>query len=144
MRLISRSGDLGLIWFCACLTLLFWLEYRRIARTCIFTLLLTALLGEGMLKHIFRRPRPFVTHGPVELTIPMPTSFSFPSGHTASSIAAARVLSLAGPRIALAAFCYAVLIAFSRVYLKAHYVTDVVAGSLVGLVCAELMLWLLA
>ncbi len=140
MRLISRSGDLGIVWLFVCSVLLFWPEYRRIAQICIAALFFTTLLGEGLLKHIFRRPRPFVTHGPVKLTIPIPTSFSFPSGHTASSIAAARVLSLAGPWIAWAAFFYAGLIAFSRVYLKAHYVTDVVAGGLVGLACAEIVL----
>jgi len=141
MRLVSRSGDMGIVWLFVCVILLMLPGQRRIAELCLITLAFTTLLGEGMLKPIFRRPRPFITHGPLKLAIPTPTSFSFPSGHTASSVACARILAAINPWIAAIAFFYAGLMGFSRVYLKAHYVTDVVAGGVIGLIGAEAIRW---
>ena len=141
MRRISRSGDWGMIWLCVCVAGMCWPRYRRTVELCMIALLFATVLGEGILKRIFRRQRPYVTHGPVKLTIPTPSSFSFPSGHMASSIACARILSLINPWIAVLAYGYAFLMGLSRVYLKAHYVTDVVAGGLIGLVCADAVLW---
>ncbi|MDR0469097.1 MAG: phosphatase PAP2 family protein [Peptococcaceae bacterium] len=141
MRFISRSGNFGIIWLFACLCLMSVPENRRIVELCLITLLFTTVLGEGILKHIFRRPRPFITHGPVKMAVPAPTSFSFPSGHTASSVACARILSMINPVVAVIACAYAFLMGCSRVYLKTHYVTDVIAGGLIGLICAEAVKW---
>ena len=141
MRMISRSGDWGMIWLFTCLVMLCWPQNRRIIELCMIALLITTVLGEGVLKHIFRRPRPHVTLGPVKLTIPAPTSFSFPSGHTASSVACATILASLSPWVALTAFGYALLMGISRVYLKAHYVTDVIAGGIIGVICAAAVRW---
>ena len=141
MHFVSRSGDWGMIWLFACLILRFIPPYRRPAELCLIALLFTTVLGEGILKRIFRRPRPFVTHGPVKLNIPIPSGFSFPSGHTASSVACARILAMTNPWIACAAFFYAGMMGFSRVYLRTHYVTDVVAGGIIGLACAQAVRW---
>lgn len=142
MRKVSRSGDWGMIWLTACLLLLCWPQNRRTAELCMIALLFTTVLGEGILKRVFRRPRPYVTHGPVIMTIPVPTSFSFPSGHMASSIACARILALLSPWIAVLTYSYAMLMGVSRVYLKTHYVSDVVAGGVIGLICANAVLWM--
>jgi undecaprenyl-diphosphatase len=139
MWLVSRSGDLGMIWLCISALLLFWPATRIVGGICVATLLATTCLGEFLLKQIFRRPRPYVTYGPVKLTIPMPSGFSFPSGHTASAMAAARVLATLGPWMAAAAYFYAVLMGLSRIYLKAHYVTDVVAGGAMGFICGGII-----
>ena len=141
MWLVSRSGDWGKIWLAICLFLLYWPQNRRTSEVCMITLLFTTVLGEGVLKRIFRRPRPYVTHGPATLTIPEPNGFSFPSGHTASSVACARILAPLNPWLAAAVYAYAGLMAVSRVYLKVHYVTDVVAGSVIGIICAKLVKW---
>jgi undecaprenyl-diphosphatase len=141
MRFISRSGDLGMVWLLACFALMIVPDNRRIVELCLITLLFTTILGEGILKHIFRRPRPFITHGPIKMGIPAPTSFSFPSGHTASSVACARILSAINPFVAFVAYVYAFLMGCSRVYLKTHYVTDVVAGGIIGVICAEAVKW---
>ena len=142
MRRVSRSGDWGMIWVVVCLVLLCWRQYRRTVELCMIALLFTTVLGEGILKRVFKRPRPYITHGPVKMSVPAPSSFSFPSGHTASSVACACVLALLSPWAAFCAYAYALLMGFSRVYLKTHYVSDVIAGALVGLVCANTVLWL--
>ena len=141
MSFVSRSGDWGMIWLLACLMLYAYQPYRRAVELCLITLLFTTVLGEGILKRVFRRQRPFVTHGPVKMNIPIPRGFSFPSGHTASSVACARILAMTNPWIACCAFFYAGMMGFSRVYLKTHYVTDVVAGGLIGLICAQAVRW---
>ena len=119
----------------------FWPQNRRVSELCMITLLFTTVLGEGVLKRVFRRPRPFITHGPANLAIPVPNGFSFPSGHTASSMACARILAPIHPLVAVTVYCYAGLMAVSRIYLKVHYVTDVVAGGVIGIVCAEVIRW---
>jgi len=141
MRFISRSGDWGIAWILACLVLLIWPENRRTVELCFITLLFTTILGEHILKRLFKRQRPYVTHAPISLTIRTPSGFSFPSGHTASSVACARILSSINPLVAWLAYGYAALMGMSRVYLKAHYVTDVIAGGLIGIICAQAVKW---
>jgi len=91
MKRVSRSGNGGAFWLLISAVLLLFESTRQTGGQCIWALLVTTAIGEGLLKHIFRRPRPFVTHGPIHLVIPMPTGFSFPSGHMASSVAAALI-----------------------------------------------------
>jgi len=61
---------------------------------------------------------------------------AFPSGHTAASTAFFATLILAGWRIGTPLLAIPVLIAFSRMYVAAHYLSDVVAGALIGVVAA--------
>lgn len=61
---------------------------------------------------------------------------SFPSSHAANAFALAWVLSRRYRRFAPAFMVFAALVAFSRVYLNRHYVSDVVAGAAIGLLCA--------
>lgn len=142
MKRISVSGNGGMVWIMIAAMLITFDATRQIGLQCIFALVVTTAIGEGFLKHIFRRPRPYVTHGPIHLVIPMPSGFSFPSGHTASSVAAALVIAQIGPTQALLASAYAALMGFSRIYLKAHYLTDVVVGAVVGYFCGKLSIWL--
>ncbi len=63
-------------------------------------------------------------------------SQSFPSGHTASSTAFFAVLFFANRRLGLICLPIPILIAFSRIYTAQHYLSDVVAAALLGLLCA--------
>jgi membrane-associated phospholipid phosphatase len=72
--------------------------------------------------------------------IPVPTSHSFPSGHSASSFAAATVIAMIAPRLRVPAFMLAAAIAFSRVYNGVHWPSDVVVGAAVGVLTALLLL----
>ena len=91
-----------------------------------------ALLLSGLLKLIFARPRP-------DLFPPLVVehSYSFPSGHTMSAIAYYGLLALVlwqrGRRgWAILAGLWVPLVALSRVYLGAHYPSDVLASLAVG------------
>ncbi|MGI8891741.1 MAG: phosphatase PAP2 family protein [Chthoniobacterales bacterium] len=63
---------------------------------------------------------------------------SFPSGHTAATTAFFGVLFFANRRLALALSPIPLLIAVSRMYVAAHYLSDVVCAAVLGLFCAWL------
>ena len=64
--------------------------------------------------------------------IPHPGTYSFPSGHTASSFAAATVFIRTDMRLTSLIVVIAVLISFSRLYLRVHYLSDVIGGVILG------------
>ncbi|MEI8032602.1 MAG: phosphatase PAP2 family protein [Chlorobiaceae bacterium] len=68
-----------------------------------------------------------------------PAWISFPSGHAATAFSAAFVLSALFPRWRILCFALAVLIAFSRIYLSQHYISDVIAGSFLGMASTALL-----
>ena len=61
---------------------------------------------------------------------------SFPSGHTVTAFALATAFSFLYPRLRVPAFLGAAMIGISRVVLTAHYLSDVIAGAVVGVVCS--------
>lgn len=61
---------------------------------------------------------------------------SFPSGHTAASMAFFATLAFASWRIGLGFLVVPLLIAFSRMYVEAHYLSDVVCAAIIGVVTA--------
>ncbi|WP_051191561.1 phosphatase PAP2 family protein [Microbacterium luticocti] len=89
-----------------------------------------------VMKVLVRRPRPDAADLPSQL-VPLPASFSFPSGHTAfaAALCCAVVLVLAGHRGRVSALvvgvAFVLLVAWSRVHLGVHHPTDVVASLLV-------------
>jgi len=85
------------------------------------------------------RPRPYVTLHGVEVLVSRSTDYSFPSDHTVTAGAAAAglwIIAHYGGRaarwIATVGTVLALLLAFARVYVGAHYPGDVTAGLLIG------------
>lgn len=87
----------------------------------------TNLIVEG-LKRITFRVRPDGEH--------KRSNASFPSGHSATAFALAWVLAKRFRRLGPAFLAIAAVIAFSRMYLNRHYLSDVTVGAAIGLLCA--------
>lgn len=91
-----------------------------------------SLLVNGGIKSLFRRTRPvWVDDRPRPHFLRTPRSSSFPSGHASSAFTAAGVLAQGDPLWPLY-YGVAVVVATSRVYVKIHHASDVVAGAALG------------
>lgn len=85
-----------------------------------------------MPENLIARPRPCWLDDSVKLLIPVPTDYSFPSGHTLSSVIGATVLTKTNRRFGWAAIPLAAIIVFSRLYLFVHYPSNILAGAVLG------------
>jgi len=110
----------------------------------IFLAMLVAMSIAGVTGHVIKRtiPRPRPS---VKTEIHWGGSrfsskyHSFPSGHVGASTAFFCTLFLANRRIGLACLPIPILIAFSRMYIGAHYLSDVVCAAILGVLCALLV-----
>jgi undecaprenyl-diphosphatase len=131
----SRLGEQAMVWYALCgagalLDPLGRPTYARAAKT-----ILGVYAFNQMIKVVVRRRRPRLEGlPPLAGTL---SGLSYPSAHSATSFAAARMLSPrlpAGPLYALA-----VSLGLSRLYLGLHYPTDIVAGAALGAAAGELV-----
>lgn len=137
MIVITNLGNGAIIWIIIALLLICKKKYRNIGIIALGALILSAILGDGILKNLVQRIRPSAYLQQIDLLIPRPLSYSFPSGHTTSSFAVAGVLARYFKDYTLEFFTLASLIAFSRLYLYVHYPTDVLGGIILGLICSK-------
>jgi membrane-associated phospholipid phosphatase len=84
-----------------------------------------------------RRPDRVAESVPLARQVPMPSSSSFPSGHSAAAFAFATGVGDALPQAAAPLRALAAAVAYSRVHTGVHYPGDVLAGSLLGSVLAQ-------
>jgi undecaprenyl-diphosphatase len=154
----SFAGNFGIIW----MGMFFVIFYRQVRHDPGFAIpflgaiTLGAIITNLCLKLFFQRPRPLLGSPTTDVltffnslsTHPIlkyfcggyPTDYAFPSGHSTLAFAAATAIAKQDPRHAVLSYGIAGLIAFSRIYLGFHYVSDVVAGSLIGWLSA-LIVW---
>ncbi len=138
---VSAAGNLGLVWILASVALLCTKKYRRTGAAVLIGLLFSLLVGNMLLKPLVMRLRPCIEYSwmPLLIDAPKVNDFSFPSGHTFSSFAAAAALWCGGKRQwGIMAMLLAAAIGFSRLYLFMHYPSDVLAGAVLGLAFGRL------
>lgn len=135
----TTLGEFGALWALLAVSMIASGKHRSYGFAILAAIALVVVFGEIGLKHLIARPRPFLLDPSLATTlIDLPSSYSCPSGHTASSFAAATVLCLAPlahrwlKPVAVGTAC---IIAFSRLYLAVHNPTDVVLGALLGIAC---------
>ncbi len=122
-----------------------WQEHkRRWILPLWITLGVSALVG-FLLKISIQRLRPF-QEGIVSISSFLEASkfsllnFSFPSGHSIIVFCAIPILSKEFPRLKYIWISFACLVAFSRVYFGVHFLSDVIAGGLIGYVLGMVIL----
>lgn len=135
MVVISTLGNIGFIWILIGVALVMNKKYRTIGIVLILALIIEVTFVDGIVKKLVQRNRPFLDFSQIKLLIKMPTSYSFPSGHTASSFAAAIVLGKYFRKYRYIAYGAAILMGFSRLYLFVHYPSDVIVGAIIGIIC---------
>ena len=119
---ITSLGNAGWIWIALTAVFLILPKYRKCGVRMAIALILDLILCNLVLKPLVAAPK----------------DYSFPSGHSAASFAAAVSIFVMHKKEGAAALILACLIAFSRLYLFVHFPTDVLAGIAVGFICAFL------
>jgi undecaprenyl-diphosphatase len=138
MPWVSFLGNVGWFWILLALLLLLNKPTRKAGLTMALALVFSLLLANIVLKPLTARIRPFDVNTAVRLLIDAPHDFSFPSGHTQASFAAAAALFHYYKKAGIGALILAALIAFSRLYLYVHYPSDVLAALLFGILLGNL------
>jgi undecaprenyl-diphosphatase len=128
----SRAGD-GWFWVALGLGLIILGGPRRFAATSAGCLASGTGLGIYLiLKKLTGRKRPCLIDPHHWAQILPPDQYSFPSGHTITAFAIATALGLFYPSLFSVLLPCAVLIGISRIVLGMHFLSDVVAGALIG------------
>lgn len=136
MVLASWLGNLGLVWWMIGLPFFFIQGLRLTGFNYLFGMVMALIAGEGIIKHIVRRVRPCHYLGEDEQIISPPRFYSFPSGHTTASFTFATITFIrCNFYFFLPILVIASVISFSRIYLRVHYLTDVIFGVFLGLGC---------
>lgn len=132
---ITSLGNGGLVWIAASVFMLCSSSTRKAGVMSILALILSFVINNLILKNAVARTRPWIDVEGLKVLIKKPWDYSFPSGHTASSFAAAVVMYKTLPaRFGIPAVILATAISLSRLYIGVHYPTDVLAGALSGII----------
>lgn len=139
MLLFTSLGNGGIIWLLLVVILICIPKTRKTGVMVMLALVLDVLLCSGLLKHLFARIRPCDVNTSIQLLIPRPTDYSFPSGHTSVSFSVVAALYLAKEKkLFIPSLLIAIMISFSRMYLYVHYPTDILGGIVLGILCGYL------
>ena len=144
MYAITSLGDKGLFWILMavlCMTVL-PRKYRKVGFTMMIGLILSVIFCNLIMKNIWHRPRCFWLDGQYCVIsnefenlyniFAGINDYSFPSGHTSASFAAALAVFMWRKKEGIYTIVLASLIAISRLYLTVHYPTDVLVSLILG------------
>lgn len=145
MPLFSNLQDGGLIWISIAVVMLFFKRTRYCGIAVLFAMGIDTLITEYGIKNIVCRVRPCNLVDDVNMLVKKPTSYSFPSNHSASAFAGAVAVMLTIKKKAwtIPAFVFSGIISFSRMYVFVHFPSDVFAGILLGSTVAVLVCYLM-
>lgn len=143
MKIITLSGNLGIIFVAAAVIMLFFKKTRKAGVSSLIALILGVLITNVILKHAVARERPFADaasefYGFWRAAGSMNESgYSFPSGHTTAAAAFGFSLFLCkNKRFSWLFLLIPFIMGFTRVYFVVHYASDVIGGFVAGSIAA--------
>jgi undecaprenyl-diphosphatase len=125
--------------------LLFWLWRSKaevglrlqVGTMALFSGLVARFGVAEIIRLFYHRPRPFVYHSVSKLF--SESSYSFPSGHTIFFFALAAAVYFYNPRAGNWLFVLAAVIGVARIAAGVHYPSDILAGAILGIITAYIM-----
>ena len=143
LTLLTTLGNAGILWIVLSVAMLCVPRTRRAGGLALVAMGICYLCNDMLIKELVARPRPFVTVPELLPMVDPPGSWSFPSGHTCSSFAAAGIWcrTLGRTWMKAAAVVLAALMGFSRLFVGVHYPTDVLVGMCVGILGSQVIYW---
>lgn len=110
-------------------------KYRVMVVEAFFAMILSRLIITNIIRAIYSRPRPFITHQ-VNILLKHEASASFPSGHAAFFFAISAIVYFYNKKAGIFFFIISLLMGLSRVFVGIHYPWDIFAGIVVGVFSA--------
>jgi membrane-associated phospholipid phosphatase len=134
LRQLSQAANKSRLWLViAAAAALFPGRSRRAALRGIGSLAVTSAVANGLLKPLIRRRRPDAERTPLIRRLKRePITTSFPSGHAASAAAFTTGVAMESLTLGAAMAPLAGAVAYSRVHVGVHHVSDVLAGAALG------------
>ena len=137
---ISFLGKGAILWILIAAVCIIFKKTRGLGITLAIDIAANYIAGNLIIKNIVNRIRPCILNNTAELLVSTPHDASFPSGHTMFAFGAATIIFMHNKWYGLAAYIFACLMAFSRVYLYVHFPTDVCFGAVLG-ICLALVVY---
>ena len=136
VTITSIPGNYGQMWIVLGIILLIFKKTRKCGTTIVLSYLMVYGLGQYVLKDLIARPRPCHIDQTIELLISRPSSYSCPSTHSGWAFAASISVFLYNKKAGIPLIIFALLVAFSRLYLFVHFPSDVLLGIALGITFA--------
>ena len=140
--ILTYFGEGGIFWIAMALVFLFYKKTRRTGIMMGAAMIIGIALGNGILKNVIGRVRPYDLEGALraakDIIVPVSSDASFPSGHSLACFECATVLMYRNVKIGIPALILSIGVGLSRIYAYVHYPTDVIAGAILGCLFALL------
>jgi len=149
MKFITGLGDHGYLWIALCIIMIIVSKTRYMGITSFISLAINYIITNLIIKNAVGRTRPYEVIKGLKLLIEKQDDYSFPSGHSASAFAVVAVMfyltyiakiykdrdeeKFIKILTDVSVIC-AFIIAYTRLYVAVHYPSDVVAGTVIGII----------